>query len=118
MEKKDKVQICKVVAQAILSDGQLTDSELDFLNKLMDRYELEKDQRTEVMERNFGDEPAAMAKEIDVFDTQNELLVELALAVAVDGEIAKQERELLVEVAKVFKVDEPSLDMMIKAAIS
>ena len=49
MEQKDKVQICKVVAQAILADGQLTDSERDFLETLMTTYGLSDDEKSDVM---------------------------------------------------------------------
>ncbi len=40
MDIVDKVEICKVVAQAILVDARITDAEREFLNKLMARYGL------------------------------------------------------------------------------
>ncbi len=118
MELEDKMQICKVVAQAILADGQITDSERELIGKLMDRYELDDDQKKDVLNRNIGDDPAELAKSIASFDSKNELLVELALAVAVDGEISSSERALLDKVAGVLEVTDAELDMMLKAAIS
>ncbi len=118
MEIKDKIQICKVVAQAILADAQITDSERDLLNTLMARFELNPDQKEEVLARNIEDNPAEMAKEITSFESQNQLLIELALAVAVDGEISPPERALLNKVAKELGVNTEDLDTMLKAAIS
>jgi uncharacterized tellurite resistance protein B-like protein len=118
MEQKDKIQICKVVAQAILADAQITDSERELLEKLMDRYELDDDQRKEVLNRNLDDDAAAMASEISAEEPKNELLVELAMAVAVDGEIAKSERELLDRVAEALSIAKPDLELLLGAAIS
>jgi uncharacterized tellurite resistance protein B-like protein len=118
METKDKIQICKVVAQAILSDGQITDSEHEFIQKLMDKYALSPDDRKEVLARNIDDDAAGMAGEVTVFDSQNELLTELALTVVVDGEIAAAEKNLLKRVAKAMNVGEAELDLLINTAIS
>ena len=118
MDVKDKVRICKVVAQAILADAQLTDAEHEFLSKLMDKYELDEDQRRDVMARNLGDDPASLAEGVEEFDTKNELLVELAMAVAADGELQKPERDLLAGVAAALDVDEAELDMLVKTALT
>jgi uncharacterized tellurite resistance protein B-like protein len=118
MENKDKLQVCKVVAQAILADIQITDEERALLDRLMDRYELDDAERKEVMNRNLDDDPGELAKEIEDADARNELLVELALTVAVDGEIAKTERAVLDKVAEALEVSEEDLEKMIEAAIS
>ncbi|MCP4599637.1 MAG: TerB family tellurite resistance protein [Proteobacteria bacterium] len=118
MESKDKVLICKVVAQAILADAQITDSEWSLIDKLMNRYELDEGQRKEVLARNIDDDPAQFAEQITSFDSKNELLVELALVVAVDGEISSPERIILEKIASVFSVEKDELDLMLKAAIA
>jgi tellurite resistance protein len=118
METDEKIQVCKVVAQAILADGQLTDSERETLNRLMDRYGLDADQRKDVMARNIGDDPAALAEGISGFETKNELLVELALAVAADGELRPSERQLLSSVAAAVGVDQAELDMLVTTALA
>ncbi len=118
MEIKDKIQICKVVAQAILADAQITDSERELLNTLMNQFELDDAQKEEVLARNIEDNPAEMAKEISSLESQNQLLVELALAVAVDGEISSSERALLNKVAEALEVTQEDLELMLKAAIS
>ena len=118
MEIDDKLQICKVVAQAILSDGQITDSEHAFMQKLMEKYALSKEQKKEVLARNIDDDVGSMAAEVSVFDSQNELLTELALAVVVDGKIAPAEKDLLKRVAAAMNLAEADLDLLINAAIS
>ncbi|MCP4676467.1 MAG: TerB family tellurite resistance protein [Deltaproteobacteria bacterium] len=118
MNIKDKIQICKVVTQAILADAQITDSERSFIEKLMDKYELDEDQRKEVLSRNIGDDPAEMARKITSFESKNELIVELAMAVAVDGEISSSERALLDRVATVFMISKVDLELLLQAAIA
>jgi len=117
MEASEKIQICKVVAQAILADGQLTDAEHEFLNRLMDRYGLDGDQRNQVMARNIEDDPAALAEGISSFETKNELLVELAMAVAADGRLAPAERGLLSSVAAAIGVEEAEVDLLVTTAL-
>ncbi len=118
MDIQEKIQICKVVAQAILADARLTDSERDFLYKLMDRYQLNEAQRNEVVARNIEDDPEELVAALETEDARNQLLVELALAVASDGEIAKTEMELLQKVAGALNVSDADLALMLKAAIS
>jgi len=118
MEISDKIKICKVVAQAILADGRLTDTEHEFLTTLMDRYELDAVQRKEVMARNIDDDPVALADGISEFDTKNELLVELAMAVASDGALSPSERDLIRDVAAAIGVEEAEVDMLVKTALA
>ena len=115
---KNKVEICKIVAQAVLSDARITDSERDFLGKLMDRYELSPAVRNEILSRNIGEDLTELLESFEDEDARNELLVELALAVAVDGEISASERSLLGRVAEVLKVSDDDLALMLEAAIA
>ena len=118
MELSDKIQICKVVAQAILADAQITDSERAFIDKLMDKYELDEEQRKDVLNRNIGDDPAAMAEEIDSFDSKNEMIVELAMAVAVDGEVSSSEKALISQVAEALGIDRAEVDLLVQSALA
>ncbi|HUT76600.1 MAG TPA: TerB family tellurite resistance protein [Polyangia bacterium] len=113
----ERVQICKVVAQAILADGQLTDAERELLTKLMDRYELDGEQRKEVLARNIGDDAAMLAEGISGFETKNELLVELAMAVAADGRLSPAERQLVSSVAAAIGVEAAEVDMLVTTAL-
>jgi tellurite resistance protein len=118
MIEGDKVLICKIVAQAILADTRITDEESDFLGKLMDRYDLDETTRKEVLARDIGEDPAVAINALRSDDAKNELIVELALAVAVDGEISSSERKLLSRVADTLGMSETDLDLMLKAAIA
>jgi tellurite resistance protein len=118
MELSDKIQICKVVARAVLADAMLTDTELAFLNRLMDKYELDEDQRKDVMARNIDDDVSEMAEQITEFDSKNELMTELAQAVAVDGEISSSEKQLLSDVAAALGIDQAELDMLVETALT
>jgi uncharacterized tellurite resistance protein B-like protein len=117
LTRNEKVQICKVVAQAILADGRLEDSERALLDELMDRYALDDAERKDVLARNIGDDPAVLAAGIEAPETKNALLVELAMAVAVDGGLAKAEHQLIAEVATALGVAQSELDDLIKTAL-
>ena len=118
MDAAGKIEICKVVASAILADAQITDEEHDFLSKLMDRYGLGKEERQAILSRNIGEDLEASVRKLKADGSQNELLVELALAVAVDGEISSSEKKLLSRVAALLDVTDEDLELMLKAAIS
>ena len=85
MEIRDKMVICKVVAQSVLSDAAVTDEERAFLDKLMDSYGLDAAQRKEVLHRNIGDDVSELARELGGQEARKTMLKELAGAVAADG---------------------------------
>lgn len=118
MDMKNKIKICKIVAQAILADARITDSERSFLGKLMDRYELSEQARNEILTRNIGEDLTDLLESLEDDDARNDLLVELALAVAVDGEISSSERALLGRVAEVLQVSDDDLNLMLEAAVN
>lgn len=114
MELTDKLQICKVITRAIMADVRITDDEREFLYKLMDRYELTEEQRTDVLNRNMDDDPAEMAKEITSLESKDELLTELLTAVAVDGEVAPSEITYVKKVGAAIGVSDADVDMMLE----
>jgi len=118
MDIRDKMQVCKVVAQAILADAQVTDRERKFLEKLMTRYELDKKQRKEVMGRNLGDDAGEMARGITDPAARKELLLELVRAVSTDGEVADVERTIVGRVATVLDVAPGDLEKIVAEALS
>lgn len=118
MDTANKIEICKIVASAILADAQITDEEYEFLGKLMDRYELDAGARKSILARNIEEDLVDSVKKLKADGSQNELLVELALAVAVDGEISSSERKLLGRVAELLDVTDDDLELMLKAAIA
>lgn len=114
----NKVKICKLVAQAILADGQITDAEREFLAKLMQSYGLSAAQQKEVMARNIDEDPKVIADLIVDVEAKSELLVELAMAVTVDGEISPSEMALLTRVAESIDITGAELGLLLNAAIS
>jgi uncharacterized tellurite resistance protein B-like protein len=118
METRDKLSICKVVAQAILSDAAVTDEERDFLFKLMDRYELDPSQRKDCLARNLGDDPAALVADMTGDpEARKELLRELARAVAADGTFAEGEEGLIRRVGEVMGVPADDIEGLVGDAI-
>jgi uncharacterized tellurite resistance protein B-like protein len=105
------------VAQAILADGQITDNERNFVDALMERWQLTADERKRVLGRNLGEDAAALVGEIKGFESRNALMVELVMAVAADGELSGSERDLLGQVATAIGVDAADMDMLVKNAL-
>ncbi len=117
MNKKEKLQICSVVTQAILSDGKITDDESNFMNSLMDKYELTADEKKEVLSRNINEDPAKLVEGITSFDSKNQLIVELVMAVAADNELSKTEHQLLTTVSDAIGVSRKDMEMLVKNAL-
>jgi uncharacterized tellurite resistance protein B-like protein len=69
------------------------------------------------MARNIGEDPREMVEEIKEFESKNELLVDLAMAVAADGELSSSEKELLTKIAGAIDVDQADLEMLVKTAL-
>jgi uncharacterized tellurite resistance protein B-like protein len=113
MELKDKIGTCKVVAQAILSDAEVTDTERAVLQKLMDRYGLDKDQRREVLRRNVDDDPAAMVQGISDPEAKKEMLTELTRAIAADGKLSEAEERLLGRVGEAVGLSEAEMEKLV-----
>ena len=118
MNVVEKVEICKLVAHAILVDARITDAEREFLAKLMQRYGLTAAQQKEVLARNIDEDPKKIADLIVDTEAKNALLAELAMAVTVDGEISSSEMALLTRVAEVIEVTSAELELLLNAAIS
>ena len=118
MEAIDKIEICKLVAGAIMADAQITDDEREFLTKLMDRYGLSESERAEVMKRNIGEDPAVGVNALGSDEARNELIVELALAVAVDGQVSSSETKMLQRVADTLDITAEEMTLMLKAALA
>jgi uncharacterized tellurite resistance protein B-like protein len=117
MDVANKLAVCKVVAQAILSDGEIPDEERAFLDKLMERYGLDPAQRREVLHRNVGDDPAELVRGIDDPEAREALLRELARAVATDGVLAAAEEQLLARVAEALGVPREKIEDLIADAV-
>jgi len=100
MDSNDKVQICSVVCQAILIDGQLTDNEREYLANLMDKYELSTEEKKTVQRRNIDDDVREMASRIVSEEAKTLVLQEVAKVINVDGELSKVENRLLHKVAE------------------
>jgi uncharacterized tellurite resistance protein B-like protein len=105
------------VAQAVLSDAQVTDAERQFLDKLMDGYELDPTQRKDVLKRNLGDDPAALLEGFADDEAKKELLRELARAVATDGVFAAAEEQLLARVGGTLGIAPDEIERLVADAV-
>jgi uncharacterized tellurite resistance protein B-like protein len=105
MEIQDKIQICKLVCQAILVDGIVTDDEMELIDKLMDKYDLNDAQKKEVKGRNVDDNSVAMASTLKSQEAKEIVIKEISNAISVDGILSNQEKELIKSVSKMLKIN-------------
>ena len=117
MDIQDKMAICKVVAQAILSDAEITDDEHKFLDKLLDRYQLTKEQRKEVLNRNIGDDPAVLVGKLGDEKARRTMLRTLATAVAADGMFSAEEEKLVARVGLALGISAAEIEKLIADAV-
>ncbi len=115
MDMMDKVQICKIVALAVLSDAKITDSEHAFLQGLMSSWKLSDDDRAQVLQCNMDDDPRDLLWSLSSGDSEEELLSKLVQVVAVDGEISASERKLLVQIGDSLSLGQTQVDLMLSS---
>lgn len=117
MNKSDQLMTCKVVAQAILVDGHLTDEELTLLNNLMDQYGLSDEERKEVRARNLDDSVASLLEGFSSVTEITALITEIATVVASDGDIAPREHEFLSSLATHCNLPQAELDRILATVV-
>ena len=116
MDEQEKVAICKAVAHAVMIDRHITDAEHDLLAGLMAHYGLSDAQRSDVMNRNFGEDLAAVVGDLSEAASA-ELLEQLAIALYADGELHPAERQVIDAVAKVLSIAPERVERaLVKAA--
>lgn len=101
MSSRDKAQdrvFCEIVAQLVIADAAVTDAERAFLDRLMERFGFDSDDRAAVfgavdIGQPIDDRLAKLSDEAKI-----ELLDELEAAAAVDGEVGRGEQEIIEEV--------------------
>ncbi|MCA9522604.1 MAG: TerB family tellurite resistance protein [Myxococcales bacterium] len=118
MEAYDRLQICRLVSMAIAADGEVVDSELELLDRLMDYYQVDRDERMRIMRREYDFDPTVLTREVKSEEGKAELLGALALAISVDGKIAEPERWLIDRVAATLGVPDAEVERLIGEALA
>ncbi|MCX4242222.1 tellurite resistance TerB family protein [Paraliomyxa miuraensis] len=101
MSQRDKSQdrlFCEIVAQLIIADAAVTDDERAFLDRLMERFGFDDDDRRAVFGAVDIGQPVDERLERLDQEHREQLLVELEAAAAVDGEVGRGEAEIIAEV--------------------
>lgn len=95
MDLDQKKLFCRVVGQLIVADAQVTDAEHDFLEALMNRFELTEADKQAIVD---GISTADSAEEaIGSLDdaAKDQLIEELVAAATVDGVLAGPEAKMI-----------------------
>jgi uncharacterized tellurite resistance protein B-like protein len=95
MDLDQKKLFCRVVGQLIVADAQVTDAEHDFLESLMNRFELSEADKESIVD---GISTANAAEDaISALDdaAKDQLIEELVAAATVDGVLAGPEAKMI-----------------------
>ncbi len=91
---------CQIVAQLLIADTVVTDAEREFLERVMDRFGLDRQQKQAVFDGvDIGQPIAANLARLDA-DSRAQLVRELETAAAIDGEIAESELVIIDDVRR------------------
>ena len=100
MKRNEMIRIVQIVGQLLLSDMALTALEGDFLERLMERYALDKEARSEVFAGiNIGDDPADGVADLSD-EARAQLVAVLHEAADADGVIGPVEADVIARVEK------------------
>ncbi len=102
MTPEEKGTFCRIVGVLLVSDTELHDSELTYLDDLFDRLEVDPKQRREIQSKiNIDDDVEALASELSPL-TQAALLEELHKAAWADGVVVRSETTIIKTIEKLF----------------
>jgi uncharacterized tellurite resistance protein B-like protein len=118
MTREDQIQVCKLVAQAIFIDGQLTDNEMQLFDRLLKHFEITPAEKKIIVARNVEDDVAAMAQAIQGEDGKTEALIQLAQAISADGRTTGSERDILQKCARAMGVSDEKLRELVAPHLS
>lgn len=103
MTERDKAQdrvFCEIVAQLIISDAAVTDEERAFLERLMEGFGFDADDKKAVFGAvDIGQPIDDRLAKLDA-DAKSKLLAELEVAARVDGTVGRGEQEIIDEVRR------------------
>jgi uncharacterized tellurite resistance protein B-like protein len=91
---------CEIVAQLIIADAAVTDSEREFLSRLMDRFGFDEHDRSAVINAvDIGEPIDHRLAQLDAA-AREQLLADLEEAAVVDGEVGAGEWQIIEEVRR------------------
>jgi len=118
MTREDQILVCKLVAQAIFIDGQLTDNEMQLFDRLLTHFEITPAEKKIIVARNLEDDVTAMAAAIQSDEARHEALVQLAQAISADGHTTGSERDILGKCAKAMGFSEEKMKEIVSPHVS
>ena len=118
MTREDQILVCKLVAQAIFIDGQLTDNEMQLFDRLLKHFEITPAEKKIIVARNLEDDVAAIAGAIQSEEARNEALLQLAQAILADGQATGSERDILHKCAKAMGFSDEKVQEVLSSTAS
>lgn len=116
MTPDEKRKVAQLVAGIVVTDDVLDPAEEAFVDKMLDEFGIDDDERAVIFPILDGDEAAEELSRMSG-EVQEEVMELLIQAAAADGEIVPEEEEYLAAVAKVAGVESEELESRLKNAL-
>lgn len=98
MDVHDRKLFIQIIGQVLIADGVLTDTERDYIDRVMDNLGLEGDERSGALKGISMDSPVEERVGGLSAEAKGMLLAEVEKAIGADGETSKSEQQLLDEI--------------------
>ena len=113
MDQDTRMTVCRCITGICVVDDHLAESEDAFVDRLLDRFGLEPEDRGFLFPIMDGDEAGELLAEMDEI-VQREAFDLLLEAAAADGHYVEAEREYIHAVAKIVNFDPADADRRIE----
>jgi hypothetical protein len=97
MELADKKRYCQIIGRILLIDAEITDTEHDFLEQLMDRLGLSEGEKESIVDGLDADEPIADSLAAMAPAARSGLMDDARAAANADGMLGPRELALIAE---------------------
>lgn len=113
MDPELRHRVCQLIAGIVITDEDLDPREEEFVERMLERFGLDKNQRDVIFPLVDGEEAAATMRGLPR-ETQEEAFEMLVEAACADGKVVPEERDYLGAVAMAIGVSEAEIERRIQ----
>ncbi len=116
MDEAERRKVCQLIAGIVITDEDLDPTEEAFIDKVLERFGLDADNRDVIFPLVDGDDAAKSIRELPE-EARTEAFALLIQAAAADGKVVEEERVYLEKVGEAVGVDSEELERRLEEAL-